>query len=90
METIQLMDKNLIVIPESITMALGLSAGDLISVEIDDGKIILEPVKETDQAYFWTEEWQNRIREGEEDIKAGRTRKVSAKDIEEGLKWLDE
>ncbi len=90
METVQLMDKNLISIPESIAMALGLSTGDLIIIEVDDGKIILEPVKKTDQAYFWTEEWQDRIREGEEDIKAGRTRRVSAEDIEEGLKWLDE
>ena len=42
-----------------------------------------------DQAWFWSPEWQARIRQGEEDITAGRTKRVTAEDIEEGLAWLD-
>ena len=42
-----------------------------------------------DQAWFWSPEWQARIRQGEADITAGRTKRVTAEDIEEGLAWLD-
>jgi len=42
-----------------------------------------------DQSWFWSEAWQARIREGEADIAAGRTRRVTAENIEEGLAWLD-
>jgi hypothetical protein len=42
-----------------------------------------------DQSWFWSEVWQARVREGEEDIAAGRTKRVTAKNIEEGLAWLD-
>lgn len=42
-----------------------------------------------DQSWFWSPEWQARIRQGEADIEAGRTKRVRAEDIEEGLAWLD-
>jgi predicted transcriptional regulator len=42
-----------------------------------------------DQSWFWSEAWQARIRAGEADIAAGRTRQVTAENIEEGLAWLD-
>ncbi len=42
-----------------------------------------------DQSWFWSLEWQARIRQGEADIAAGRTKRVTAEDIEEGLAWLD-
>ena len=43
-----------------------------------------------DQAYFWSDEWQARIREGEADIQAGRTLQVTAGDVDKALDWLDE
>lgn len=42
------------------------------------------------QGYFWSDEWQARIREGEADIETGRTLRVAADDIETALEWLDE
>ena len=42
-----------------------------------------------DQSWFWNPAWQARIREGEADIAAGRTKRVTAEHIEEGLAWLD-
>jgi len=42
-----------------------------------------------DQSWFWSLAWQARIRQGEADIAAGRTKLVTAEDIEEGLAWLD-
>ncbi len=41
--------------------------------------------QDPDQGYFWSEEWQNRIREGETDIQAGRTQRVTAGTIEKTL-----
>ena len=41
------------------------------------------------QSWFWSPEWQARIRQGEADIAAGRTKQVMAEDIEKGLAWLD-
>lgn len=43
-----------------------------------------------EQHYFWTDEWQTRIREGEADILAGRVIKAAKEDIEAALEWLDQ
>ena len=43
-----------------------------------------------DQGYFWSDEWQARIREGEADIEAGRTVQVTGNNVEQALEWLDE
>ena len=41
--------------------------------------------QDPDQGYFWFDEWQARIREGEADIQAGRTLRVSAENVEKAL-----
>ncbi len=46
--------------------------------------------QDPNQDYFWSDEWQARIREGEADIQAGRTLRVSAENVEEAIAWLDE
>ena len=46
--------------------------------------------QDPDQGYFWSDEWQARIREGEADIQAGRTLRVTADDLDKALGWLDE
>lgn len=46
--------------------------------------------REPDQDYFWSDGWQTRIHESEADIRAGRTLRVAANDINKALKWLDE
>ncbi len=51
---------------------------------------LLEQLRRDPQGYFWSAEWQARIREGEEDIQAGRTVRVAAEEIETALEWLDE
>ncbi|MBN1874336.1 MAG: hypothetical protein JXA33_08900 [Anaerolineae bacterium] len=43
-----------------------------------------------EQGYFWSDEWQSRIREGEADIYAGHTLQVTSDTIETALDWLDE
>lgn len=46
--------------------------------------------QDPDQGYFWSEDWQARIQEGETDVQAGRTVRVTADTLKEALEWLDE
>lgn len=41
--------------------------------------------QDPDQGYFWSEKWQNRIREGETDVQAGHTLRVTAGNVEKAL-----
>jgi len=51
---------------------------------------IMHQLRESpEQGYFWSDGWQARIREGEADIEAGRTLRITADDIETALEWLD-
>ncbi len=42
------------------------------------------------QDYFWSESWQSRIQQGEDDIKAGRVYETTIASIDSALEWLDE
>lgn len=46
--------------------------------------------QDPNQGYFWSDEWQSRIYEGEADVRAGRTMRVTADEVEQALEWLDE
>lgn len=53
-------------------------------------KALLEQLRQVpDQSYFWSDEWQARIRESEADIQAGRTLRVVADDVDQALEWLN-
>jgi len=49
-----------IVIPTSLRKKLHLEFGSLLTIEVEDGKITLIPVKAipTSQLWFWSEQWQ--------------------------------
>ncbi len=53
---------------------LGIEEGDFLEVRVRDGEIVLKVKKLVDknQAWFWTERWQQGEKEAEEDIGAGR------------------
>ncbi len=51
---------------------------------------LLREMAGKDQVYFWTEEWQKRIRDAEDDIAAGRVYRTARENVESVLKWLDE
>ena len=53
-------------------------------------EVFLKELRNSDQSYFVTKEWQKRIREAEADIEAGRVYRVQAQDIDKALDWLDE
>jgi len=46
--------------------------------------------QDPDQGYFWSDEWQVCISEGEADVQAGRTLRVTGANVEKALEWLDE
>lgn len=63
-----------ITIPNSLCRGLNLAIGDYLEVKKQDSElVVLKPVKmtHTDQAYFYTKEWQKDETEADKDIKKG-------------------
>jgi AbrB family looped-hinge helix DNA binding protein len=67
MNSIQIQQRGIITLPKKLRDALGLSEGQVLSVEHRDGKIILEP-----QSSKVDTQLANDIRQGIADIKSGR------------------
>lgn len=89
-KSVRLRGKNQVTIPSELIDQLHLKEGEQLEVAIENGRIVLIPVItiEKDQAWFWTEEWQQGEREAEKNIKAGESSgPMSAEDT---LKWLHE
>jgi len=60
-----------IVIPTSLRKKLHLEFGSLLTIEVEDGKITLIPVKAipTSQLWFWSEQWQKEERRVDSELK---------------------
>lgn len=76
MDWVQVRHKFQITLPKSVRDSLRLSEGDLLSVQVREGELVLVPqaLIDRDQAWYWTAEWQAAEREADEDLKAGRYR----------------
>jgi antitoxin MazE len=63
-----------ITLPAGIRKKAHVQEGDILEAEVRGDEIVLKPKKLIDksQAWYWTEEWQKREREADEDIAAGR------------------
>ncbi len=59
-------------LPGKVRQALRLKSGDTLEVQVIDGHIFLHPLRDPEQAWFWTPEWQAKEREADEDFQAGR------------------
>ncbi|HVB51548.1 MAG TPA: AbrB/MazE/SpoVT family DNA-binding domain-containing protein [Acidimicrobiales bacterium] len=82
--------RGLIAIPTSIRRHFGLDKpGAQVEVIEREGEIVLRPyvAVPVDQAWFWTERWQEMEREADEAIVAGRV--VVTYDVDELLADLD-
>jgi antitoxin MazE len=82
--------RGLIAIPTAIRRRFGLDQpGAQVEVIEREGEIVLRPhvAVPADQAWFWTERWQQMEREADDAVAAGRT--VTAEDVEEFLADLD-
>lgn len=84
----QLRGRSQITIPKNIIESLGLKEGDNLNIEIENGKIIVKPVVMVpkDQAWFWTDGWQEAEKEVDLDIKAGRIK--TANNLDDLMKDL--
>jgi len=82
--------RGLIAIPTSIRRHLGLDEpGAQVEVIERGGEIVLRPhvAVPADQAWFWTERWQDREREADDAIRSGRVTTVEG--VEELLVELE-
>lgn len=79
---IQLQKKNLVNLG-LLKKHFPLEEGDLFQVEIEEnGRVVLTPMKTipADQAWFWTKEWQEGMREAQEDFQEGRSKTYNSMD----------
>ncbi|MFH0802314.1 MAG: AbrB/MazE/SpoVT family DNA-binding domain-containing protein [bacterium] len=68
-----------ITLPSFIAKKLHLKAGDLLDVDMEEDKIIIKPVIAVarEQAYFWTEKWQEEEKRVDREIKAGKIKSAA-------------
>ena len=86
----QLRGRSQITIPKNIIDTLGLKENDNLNIEVENGKIIINPVVviPKDQAWFWADEWQLSEKEVAEDINSGKIK--TANNIDELMKDLND
>jgi len=73
-EIIQVRKKAQLTLPLSVRQELGVEEGDYMEVQVRNGEIVLKLKRliDKDQAWFWTERWQEGEKAAEEDIRYGR------------------
>jgi AbrB family looped-hinge helix DNA binding protein len=80
---LQIRSNGQITLPASVRRQANLKEGDLLEITVEpDGAVRLIPkiVVDRDQAYFWTQRWQEGERQAEEDLLAGRVRDFETMD----------
>ncbi|MBA7508785.1 hypothetical protein ES705_00718 [subsurface metagenome] len=87
---IKLRGRSQITLPAEIVKKLNIKTGDNLEVTLNGDRIIVTPVLviERSQAWFWSKEWQDKEREVEEDIKAGKL--GHAKDVDDLIEQLED
>lgn len=70
-----LRSKGQLTLPSEIRRLVGLDEGDLLELDVVEGRIVVTKLDTVDaeDRWFWTEEEQARHREAAADIAAGRT-----------------
>lgn len=89
METVQQVQKRMLISLSTISKEMNLNEGDYVRIESkDDGSIVITPVgwHTKSQEYFWTEEWQQKLQSSKEDMDEGRFKEFN--DIAELMKEL--
>lgn len=83
---VRLRKKAQVTIPTEIVELLHLKEGDNLNIQVEDGRIVLVPTVTIakDQAWFWTESWQQGEQQAERDVKQGRLKNISdEKDLDD-------
>ena len=88
-EAVRVGAKHQVTIPSRISRALRLKKGDHLMMRLVGGRVEMVPATliPKDQLWFWSREWQEKEREADEDIAAGRIR--TAASVDELLKDLN-
>lgn len=66
--------KRMLISLAQVAKGIDLHEGDHISVEVINGGIFLRPVAWHDksQEYFWTEEWQKKVKRSQQNFEQGK------------------
>jgi antitoxin MazE len=82
--------KGQVALPKEVRTKLSIKTGDQFRVEISGTKIVLTPVVTVpkEQAWFWSEEVQAKVRASEEDHKKGNFKEYA--DVDDLLRDLKE
>ena len=86
----RLRSKGQITIPRTLRERLGIGEGDdVVFYENEQGQFVVEAgrIIPPDQAWFWTERWQNMEREAQQEIDAGRVKQFE--DVESAIQALN-
>jgi AbrB family looped-hinge helix DNA binding protein len=86
----RLRNKGQVTVPGEIRSVLGVEEGDDLVFHLDEhGRVIIERARTIppDQAWFWSERWQQIEKEAQADIEAGRV--VEHDSIKDLIKDLD-
>lgn len=88
MKTLAISSKRQISIPKEIYAALHLKEGDKLTLELKEGKLILEPAISIprSQAWFWSEEVQVKIKKADSNFKAGKSKTYEPDELLKELK----
>ena len=77
MKTLTVSPKRQIAIPKDVCEKLHIREGDQLILEVREGKLVLEPSINIprSQAWFWTEDVQEKIKKAEKNFRAGKAKK---------------
>lgn len=86
---VRLRNKGQVTIPNEILEQLDLTANTNLKVTVVDGRIVLIPMIEIakDQAWYWTETWQQDEKEAQHEIDHGIT--SGPLPVKDALAWLE-
>ena len=73
MSVVKVRNRYQLTIPAEVREELGLKIGDYVEVSVQRGKVVLVPQERVDQedAWFWSELWQEKEREADEALAKG-------------------
>lgn len=73
-EKITQVQKKSLISLASISEELNIQEGDHVSMVVKDGVLTITPVgwHDKNQEYFWTDEWQNKMKQSVKDLQEGK------------------
>jgi len=89
-ELVKVRKKTQVTIPVSIKKKMHIEEGDLLEMDVRGKELIIrvQKVIPRDEAWYWTERWQEGERQADADIAAGRTHRFD--NVEEAIAFLHE